>query len=374
MGPLEGFRIVEIAGIGPGPFCGMLLADMGADLIRVARPGGGEAGVDIPEKHNVLIRGRPTINVDLKSEDGVELVLRLCKEADALFEGFRPGVMEHLGLGPEQCMAINPKLVYGRVTGWGQDGPLAASAGHDGNYASIVGAIGAIGKRDGAPAVPLNLIGDYGGGGAYLAIGLLAALLEAQRSGKGQVVDAAMVDGVASLMSLFYGLHAGGMWLDRRGSNLLDGGAPFYRPYETSDGEYVFVAAIEPKFFGELLRLAEVSDIDPLTQFDQSTWPAQLDAFTRTFAAKTRDEWTSIFDATDACVAPVLSLAEAPNHPHSRARQAFVDVDGVTQPAPAPRFSRTESELAQTPDADDERKVGILRRWGLTERDIASLT
>jgi alpha-methylacyl-CoA racemase len=349
----------------------MLLADMGADLIRVARPGGAEAGVDIPERHNVLIRGRPTINVDLKSADGVELVLKLCEKADALFEGFRPGVMEHLGLGPDQCMAVNPGLVYGRVTGWGQEGPLAASAGHDGNYASIVGAIGAIGDKGGPPAVPLNLIGDYGGGGAYLAIGLLAAMLEAQRSGKGQVVDAAMVDGAASLMSLFYGLHAGGMWLDQRGSNLLDGGAPFYRPYETRDKAYVFVAAIEPKFFGELLRLAGVSDIDPVAQFDQSTWPAQLESFTRAFAAKTRDEWTDLFAATDACVAPVLSLAEAPDHPHNRARQAFVDVDGVVQPAPAPRFSRTESELACTTEADDEHKLGILHRWGLDPADFA---
>ena len=365
MGPLKGFRIIEIAGIGPGPFCGMLLADMGAELIRIARPGGSEAGVDIPEKYNVLIRGRPTITVDLKTAEGVDLVLKLCSKADALFEGFRPGVMEHFGLGPDECMAVNPKLVYGRVTGWGQEGPLAASAGHDGNYAAIVGAIGAIGDKDGKPAVPLNLVGDYGGGGAYLAIGILAAMLEAQRTGQGQVVDAAMVDGAASLMALFYGLHAGGMWVDQRGSNLLDGGAPFYRTYMTRDDEYVFVAAIEPKFFGELLRIAGVDDIDPVTQFDQSTWPYQQESFTRVFATKTRNEWTALFDGSDACVAPVLSLAEAPDHPHNAARQTFVEIDGVVQPAPAPRFSRTPGS-ANAPEcvADIE---SILETWGVKQ-------
>ena len=254
-------------------------------------------------------------------------MLKLCGKADALFEGFRPGVMEQLGLGPEACQAANQKLVYGRVTGWGQDGPLASSAGHDGNYAAIAGAVGAIGERDGPPAVPLNLVGDYGGGGAYLAIGLLAALLEAQRSGRGQVVDAAMVDGAASLMALFYGLHAGGLWHDRRGSNLLDGGAPFYRPYRTKDGEYVFVAAIEPRFFAELLRVAEIDDIDPDTRFEPSTWPGQLERFTRVFATRTRQEWTERFSGTDACVAPVLSLAEAPGHPHNQARGTFIEVD-----------------------------------------------
>jgi alpha-methylacyl-CoA racemase len=373
VGPLQGFRIIEIAGIGPGPFCGMLLADMGADLIRVARPGGAEAGVDIPEPFNVLNRGRPTITVDLKTSAGVELVLKLCATADALFEGFRPGVMEHLGLGPDICMAANPRLVYGRVTGWGQDGPLANSAGHDGNYASIVGAIAAIGEKDGPPAVPLNLIGDYGGGGAYLAIGILAAMLEAERSGTGQVVDAAMVDGAASLMSIFYGLHAGGIWRDARGSNLLDGGAPFYRPYETRDGRHVFVAAIEPKFYGELLTLAGITELDPAAQFDQGTWPGQADVFSSTFLTKTRDEWTEIFEGTDACVAPVLTLGEAPDHPHNRAREAFVEIDGVLQPAPAPRFSRTKSELAADRDIGRDHEVDILRHWGLTTAEIDHL-
>lgn len=363
MGPLAGFRIIEIAGIGPGPFCGMLLADMGAELIRIDRPGGSGAGIDIPDKFNVLIRGRPTVTVDLKAREGVEFVLRLCERADALFEGFRPGVMEQLGLGPDECMAVNPKLVYGRVTGWGQDGPLAQTAGHDGNYASIVGAIGAIGDKEGPPAVPLNIIGDYGGGGAYLAIGILAALLDAQRSGRGQVVDAAMIDGAASLMSVFYGLHAGGMWQDERGSNLLDGAAPFYRPYRTQDRKYVFVGAIEPKFFAVLVDYSGVAGVDPVEQFDQSKWPAHADAFSKVFEAQSRDHWTEVFAGTDGCVAPVLSLDEAPTHPHNVARNVFIDVDGVIQPAPAPRFSRTISETGGTAGTNALSADEILAKW-----------
>jgi alpha-methylacyl-CoA racemase len=369
MGPLQGFRIIEIAGIGPGPFCGMLLADMGADLVRIARPGRPEAGVDIPDRYNVLLRGRPSIAVDLKSDAGVGLVLKLCEKADALFEGFRPGVMEQLGIGPDECAAVNPKLVYGRVTGWGQNGPLAHSAGHDGNYAALAGAIGAIGAGDGPPAVPLNLVGDYGGGGAYLAIGLLAALLEAQRSGSGQVVDAAMIDGAASLMSVFYGLRAGGLWSERRGSNLLDGGAPFYRPYRTSDGEYLFVAAIEPKFYAELLAGAGITGLDLARQFDRSTWQLQVDALARAFGSGTRDHWMNRFAGTDACVAPVLSLSEATRHPHNRAREVFVEIDGVTQPAPAPRFSRTDS-TARPPSAGADIRE-ILGNWGIEDAQAA---
>ncbi len=311
----------------------------------------------------MLLRGRPTVTVDLKKPEGVQLVLNLCAKADAIFEGFRPGVMEQLGLGPEECMAVNPKLVYGRVTGWGQDGPLAQTAGHDGNYASIVGAIGAIGAREGPPAVPLNIIGDYGGGGAYLAIGILAALLDAQRSGQGQVVDAAMVDGAASLMSVFYGLHAGGMWQDERGSNLLDGAAPFYRPYRTKDGKYVFVGAIEPKFFAVLVENSGVAGVDPVAQFDQSKWPAHADAFGKAFAAQSRDHWTEVFAGTDGCVAPVLSLGEAPTHPHNVARNVFIDVDGVMQPAPAPRFSRTISETGSPAGSKALSADEILAMW-----------
>lgn len=363
MGPLQGFRIVEIAGIGPGPFCGMLLADMGAEIIRIARPGGPGAGVDIPDKYNVLIRGRPTLAVDLKTTGGVALVLDLCEKADALFEGFRPGVMEGFGLGPEACFARNEKLVYGRITGWGQDGPLAQSAGHDGNYASIVGAINAIGEKEGPPVVPLNLVGDYGGGGAFLAIGLLAALLEAQNTGKGQVVDAAMVDGAASLMSVFYGLRAGGVWQDARGSNLLDGAAPFYRPYRTKDGGYVFVGAIEPKFFAVLLETCGVTGIDPKEQYDQRKWSEHIKVFNGVFSSRTRDEWAEVFSGTDACVAPVLSMGEAPDHPHNKARATFVEIDGVVQPAPAPRFSRTPTS-ARSPQMTSN-PAALLDAWGV---------
>jgi alpha-methylacyl-CoA racemase len=370
MSPLHGFRIIEIAGIGPGPFCGMLLADLGANLIRIERPGGPAAGVRIPDQYNVLLRGRPAIEVDLKSSAGVELVLELCNKADALFEGFRPGVMEDLGLGPDECMGVNPKLVYGRITGWGQEGPLAQAAGHDGNYASLVGAIAAIGDKDGPPVVPLNLVGDYGGGAAYLAIGILAALLDAHRSGKGQVVDAAMVDGAASLMSLFYGLNAGGLWHDERGSNMLDGGAPFYRPYETKDGKYIFVAAIEPRFYQQLLENADIADLDPAGQFDRSTWQLQEETFRNAFATKTRREWTERFDGTDACVSPVLSLTEAPEHPHNKARQTFVEIDGVIQPAPAPRFSRTPGQVTESEKERTTGKVDSLREWGLTQSEI----
>ena len=370
MGPLQGFRIIEIAGIGPGPFCGMLLADLGADLIRIQRPGGPEPHVGVPDRYNVLLRGRPSIEVDLKTQAGVDLVLKLCGRADALIEGFRPGVMESLGLGPDTCMGVNRKLIYGRVTGWGQEGPLAQSAGHDGNYASVAGAIGAIGQPDGPPAVPLNLIGDYGGGGAYLAIGILAGLLEAKRSGQGQVIDAAMVDGAASLMSIFYGLHAGGLWRDRRGSNLLDGGAPFYRPYETKDGRYVFVAALEPKFYSQLLDGAGITSLDPVMQYDQSTWSAQAAALQDAFLSKTRDEWTDLFQETDACVAPVLSVGEAPQHAHSRARDAFVEIDGVVQPAPAPRFSRTPGRAKAGGPVEPVDAADALQNWDIPQADI----
>ncbi|MFQ6007293.1 MAG: CaiB/BaiF CoA transferase family protein, partial [Woeseia sp.] len=273
MGPLHGFRIIEIAGIGPGQLCGMLLADMGARLIRIDRLRGADPGVPIPEKFNLMNRSRPTVAVDLKRAAGIDLVLRLCKSADAIFEGFRPGVMERLGLGPEHCMARNRRLVYGRMTGWGQVGPLADSVGHDGNYIALSGALSAIGGRDGQPVLPLNLVGDFGGGGTYLALGILGAMLEAGRSGQGQVVDAAMVDGAASLMTLFYGLRAAGLWHDQRGTNLLDGGAPFYRTYSTSDGKSVVVCAIERRFFRALLELLSIDDIDPNDQYNTSKWP-----------------------------------------------------------------------------------------------------
>ena len=286
MGPLSGFRIIEIAGIGPGQFCGMLLADMGATLIRIDRKASADLGIGIPAKYNLMNRSRPTIGVDLKSNAGVNLVLKLCETADALFEGFRPGVMERLGLGPDDCMARNEKLVYGRMTGWGQSGPLADTVGHDGNYAALAGVIGAIGEQGGPPSIPLNLTADFGGGGAYLAIGMLAALLETSRSGKGQVVDAAMVDGAASLMTLFYGLRAAGYWHDERGTNILDGGAPFYRAYRTSDRQYVIVCAIEQRFFKALLDLLGIDDISPVEQYAREKWPQQIEAFQKVFAGK----------------------------------------------------------------------------------------
>ena len=373
MGPLKGFKIVEIAGIGPGQFCGMLLADMGAQLIRIDRKDDADLGIGIPEKFNIMNRSRPAIGVDLKSRSGVGLVLKLCEGADALFEGFRPGVVERLGLGPDDCMARNERLVYGRMTGWGQTGPLADAAGHDGNYASLTGVIAAIGERDGPPSIPLNLIADFGGGGAYLAMGILAALLESGRSGKGQVVDAAMVDGAASLMTMFYGLHAGGFWQDKRGSNFLDGAAPFYRAYRTKDDTYIIVCAIERRFFKVLIESLGIEDIDLAEQHDQGKWPAQIKRFETVFASKTREEWCDLIEGTDACFAPVLSLTEAPNHRHNVARGTFVDVGGVVQPAPAPRFSRTTSEISQAPVGTSDDMHAALKGWGLSPSDIDKL-
>lgn len=373
MGPLSGFRMIEIAGIGPGQFCGMLLADMGAQLIRVDRTADADPGIGMPSKYNLMNRSRPAIGVDLKSQPGVDLVLRLCENADALFEGFRPGVMERLGLGPDDCMARNERLVYGRMTGWGQTGPLAGAVGHDGNYAALTGVIAAIGEKDGPPSIPLNLTADFGGGGAYLAIGILAALLEASRSGKGQVVDAAMVDGAASLMTMFYGLHAAGFWRDQRGSNILDGAAPFYRAYRTSDDTYVIVCAIERRFFKTLIDLLAIHDIDLAEQHDQSKWPAQIERFEAVFASKTRDEWCELLEGTNACFAPVLSLAEAPKHPHNEARKTFVTVDGILQPAAAPRFSRTKSEIQNAPGEAGENDRKALLDWGLSELEVNDL-
>ena len=373
MGPLSEFKIVEIAGIGPGQFCGMLLADMGAQLIRIDRKADVDLGIGAPARFNLMNRGRPAIGVDLKHPSGVELVLKLCEDADALFEGFRPGVMERLGLGPDDCMGRNERLVYGRMTGWGQTGPLADAVGHDGNYASLAGVIGAIGEKDGPPSIPLNLTADFGGGGAFLAIGILAALLETGRSGKGQVVDAAMVDGAASLMTMFYGLHAAGIWRDQRGSNILDGAAPFYRAYRTSDGQHIIVCAIEQSFFNALLDSLGIDDIELAEQHDKNKWPSQIERFESVFAEKTRDEWCTLLEGSDACFAPVLSLAEAPAHEHNKARKTFVTVDGITQPAPAPRFSRTASAIQQAPATISDDLRGVLTEWGLSDSAIDEL-
>lgn len=374
MGPLDGLKIVEIAGIGPTQLCGMLLADMGADIIRVERPADGDGAPQIPDEYNLMNRGRTGVLVDLKSEAGVDLVLRLCDAADAVFEGFRPGVMEKLGLGPEACMARNERLVYGRMTGWGQDGPLANAAGHDTNYIALSGALGCIGDADRPPALPLNLVGDFGGGALYLAVGLLAAMLEAARSGKGQVVDAAMVDGSASMMTMFYGLLAGGLWKDSRQSNLLDGAAPFARSYESKDGKYVAVCAVENRFFREMLRAMNISDIDAAEQYRTERWAVHAEVLASAFRSRTRDEWAQLFSGTDACVTPVLSLGEAPRHGHNQARQTFVSVDGIEQPAPAPRFSRTASEIRHGPAQNPARTRQALIDWGLDEAEATGLS
>ncbi|MGI9201065.1 MAG: CaiB/BaiF CoA transferase family protein [Woeseiaceae bacterium] len=371
MGPLNGFKIVEVAGIGPGQFCGMLLADMGAQVIRVDRHETGDLGIPIPAKYNLMNRSRPTIAVDLKSEEGVELVLRLCEDADAIFEGYRPGVTEKLGIGPADCMARNRRIVYGRMTGFGQDGPLADSVGHDPNYIALAGALHAIGDSDRPPPVPLNLIGDLGGGGVYLAMGMLAAMLEASKSGMGQVVDAAMVDGVASMMTMFYGLMAGGMWQDERQSNLLDGKAPFVRNYETSDGKFMAVCAIERRFYQALLEALGIMEIDAADQYQQARWPEHESIFAKTFKSKTRDEWSDLLEGTDACAAPILSLAEAPKHAHNQSRKTYVNVDGIQQPGPAPRFSRTQSNIQNPPNEMGEGAKEALSKWGLSDEEIS---
>ncbi|MBT8102659.1 MAG: CoA transferase [Gammaproteobacteria bacterium] len=373
MGPLHGFKIVEIAGIGPGQLCGMLLADMGAQLIRVARPADDDSDLSIPARYDIMNRSRPTLAVDLKNKQGVELVLRLCEDADALFEGYRPGVMERLGLGPSDCMAKNERLVYGRMTGWGQDGPLADAVGHDTNFIALAGALNSIGDKDRPPPIPLNLVADFGGGALYLAMGMLAAMLEATRSGKGQVVDAAMVDGVASMMTLFYGLMANGMWTDSRQSNFLDGAAPFAKTYETKDGKYIAVCAIETRFFKALLESTRITEIDASDQHKSDSWAKQDAIFAARFKEKTRDEWSEVFKGTDSCAAPVLSISETPQHPHSEARNTYVTVDGITQPGPAPRFSRTPSAIKHGPMAPGERDHQVLSDWGLSEAEIKRL-
>ena len=373
MGPLQGFKIVEIAGIGPTQLCGMLLADMGAQVIRVCRPADTAAGPLIPAHCNLMNRGRNSVLADLRSPKGAELVLRLCEDADAIFEGFRPGVMEKLGLGPEACQAQNERIVYGRMTGWGQEGPLANSVGHDTNYIALAGALHCIGERNRPPPVPLNLIGDFGGGATYLAIGILAGMLEAQKSGRGQVVDAAMVDGTASMLTMFYGLMAAGMWQDRRHSNFLDGAAPFARAYATSDDRFVAVCAIEPQFFKALLDTLGIEEIAVADQWITEHWPQHEAILGRVFGSKTRDEWAGILEGTDACAAPVLSLSEAPRHEHNAARGTFVKIDGIEQPAPAPRFSRTASEIRHGPDVAGTNDHESLSAWGLSEEEIRVL-
>ena len=373
-GPLTGYKLIEIAGVGPTQLTGMLLADMGAEIVRVERLSKVELGVYMPVKYKLMNRSRRSIAIDLKQPQGREIVLDLCASADALFEGFRPGVMERLGLGPDECMQRNGKLVYGRMTGWGQDGPLAHTAGHDPNYIGIAGVLACIGKKDEAPAYPLNLIGDFGGGALYLAMGMLAAMLEAAKSGRGQVVDAAMVDGAASMMTTFYGLLAAGIWEEQRSSNILDGGAHFVNTYRTKDDQYVVVAPIEGRFYSELLDRLEISDPDLRTQqHNRDCWPEFAGRLQEIFLTKTRDEWCEIFAGSDACFAPVLSLTEATQHPHAQARNAYAGIDGIIQPAPAPRFSRTPAEIQSPPPEPGQHTEEILLDWGFSEERINEL-
>jgi alpha-methylacyl-CoA racemase len=368
MGPLAGVRVVELAGIGPGPFCAMLLADLGAEVLRVERPAAARTGWP-----TVLARGRRSVAVDLKHPDGAGVVLDLVAAADALVEGFRPGVAERLGIGPDACLARNPRLVYGRVTGWGQEGPWRLAAGHDIDYIALAGALHPVGPAGGPPVPPLNLVGDFGGGGMLLALGVVAALLERGRSGAGQVVDAAMVDGAALLTTQFHELLAAGLWREQRGGNLLDGGAPFYAVYETADGRHLAVGALEPQFYAELLRRLGLDGGDLPDQLDRDGWPLLRERLAALFRTRTLEEWCDLLAGTDACVAPVLGLGEAPAHPHNRARGTFVDVGGVVQPAPAPRFSRTPCDPPTPAARPGEHTDQALTDWGVPPEKVARL-
>lgn len=369
MGPLQGYRIVELAGIGPGPFCGMVLADLGAEVISVERLGAGARNVEL----DCSRRGKRSVSLDLKSETGVTALLKLVESADALIEGFRPGVTEKLGIGPEECLARNGKLVYGRMTGWGQYGPLAKAAGHDINYISLTGALHAVGRSGEKPVPPLNLVGDFGGGGMFLALGIVSALLETQTSGKGQVIDAAMTDGSAVLMSMFHSMHAMGLQKLERESNKLDGGAHFYDTYETRDGKYISIGSIEPQFYQQLRDLAGLP-ADPFAdQGNQARWPEMKAAIADVFLQKSREEWCELMEGTDVCFAPVLDLEEAQSHPHNRERETYVPVGSMMQPAPAPRFSRTRSEIRHPARPYGADTATVFTELGYTEAQLAAL-
>ncbi len=375
-GPLEGYKIIELAGIGPGPFAGMMLADMGAEVLRIDRAQAVREGAH-PPLADILGRGRRSVGVDLKHPQGREAVLRLVEGAHALIEGFRPGVTERLGLGPDDCLARNPKLIYGRMTGWGQEGPYASTAGHDINYIALSGTLSMIGRAGEAPVPPLNLVGDFGGGGMMLAYGVVCGLLEASRSGRGQVIDAAMVDGSALLAAMIHGFRTTGMWGDR-GSNLLDTGAWFYEVYETADGGHVSFGSIEPQFFQEMMRITGLADdadgLGPVPdQNDRSTWPAMKQRMADLVKTKTRDEWCDLLEGSDACFAPVLGPSEAPQHPHNQLRGTFAEVEGIVQPAPAPRFSRTEPEISGPPTHPGQHTDEALRDWGFSAHEVAQL-
>ncbi|MES2974802.1 MAG: CaiB/BaiF CoA-transferase family protein [Pseudomonadota bacterium] len=372
-GPLSGVRIVELGGIGPGPFTAMLLADLGAEVLRIDRIVASDGGVELEEKFNLLHRSRRSVAMDLKNPKAVAAILRLVARADAIIEGFRPGVTERLGLGPDDCLAANRKIVYGRMTGWGQDGPLAQAPGHDMNYIALTGVLHSIGSTGGPPVPPLNLAGDFGGGSLYLALGIVSALLESRTSGKGQVVDAAMVDGSASLMALMYGMRAAGKWTDQRGDNRLDSGAPWYSVYETSDGKYVALASNEARFYKVTLELMGLGSRDLPDQHDKASWPEMKKLFAGIFITRTRDEWCALMAGNEVCFAPVLSMAEAPSHPHLKARSTFVEIEGVVQPAPAPRFSRTPGAIQGRAPRVGEHTGQALADWGFAQDDIAAL-
>ena len=369
MGPLKGLKIIEMAGIGPGPFCGMVLADLGAEIIRIDRA----SAIGTGSKQEAANRGKKSIAVDLKSSEGAEVVLKLVETADAIFEGFRPGVMERLGLGPDICFSRNERIVFGRMTGWGQEGPLANAAGHDINYIALSGALAAIGRPGSPPVPPLNLIGDFGGGGMLLALGLVAALLESKESKKGQVVDAAMTDGSALLMTMIYTMQSSGMWKTTMGSNLLDGGSHFYDTYECKDKKFISIGSIEPQFYALLCQIAELDEKVFDKQMSRDLWPAQKEEIKKIFLNKTRDEWCELMEGTDVCFAPVLDMSEAPKHPHNIERKTFINLEGVTQPAPAPRFSRTEAKIVSSPSIVGEHTDEVLSSIGLSEEDISSL-
>ncbi|MFZ6658044.1 CaiB/BaiF CoA transferase family protein [Undibacterium sp. TJN19] len=375
-GPLKGIRVIEMVGLGPCPFAAMMLADMGAEVIRIHRKLAAGASNPFPmlgTKYDVMARGRRSLALDLKQTEAKAVLLDLVEHADILLEGFRPGVMERLGLGPDICLQRNPRLVYGRITGWGQEGPLSQAAGHDLNYIALSGMLHAMGRADAPPAPPLNLVGDFGGGAMMLAFGVVCAALEARSSGKGQVVDAAMVDGSALLGAMIYGFRAFGAWTDERAANMLDGGAHFYDTYICADGKFISVGAIEPQFYALLLQRAEITDPAFAAQMDAGKWPELKTKLTALFKTRTRQQWCDVMEGSDICFAPVLDMAEAPLHPHNQARENFMSVEGVVQPAPAPRFSRTKPEVTMPPASAGQHSMEILCDWGVSEATIAQL-
>jgi alpha-methylacyl-CoA racemase len=374
MGPLSGLKIVELAGIGAGPHCAMMLADLGAEVVRVDRPTAAGLGVPIEAKFDLILRGRRSLAIDLKSEAGRDAVLHMIDQADAVIESFRPGVVERMGLGPDVCLKRNPKLVYARLTGWGQDGPYAQMAGHDINYIALSGVLHAVGSSDGPPVPPLNLVGDFGGGAVYCAFGIVSALLHAQRTGQGQVVDAAMVDGAAALLTMVVGFRRGGIWSSGRGDNIVDGGAPYYAAYETSDRKYISIGAMEDKFYELLLsKLGLADDHGMRPHTDRSKWDYQRERFKACFLTRSRDEWCDLLEGTDACFAPVLTMDEASNHPHLKARQTYVDMNGVNQPGPNPRFSLTKPAASIAPAELGQHSCEVLADWGIPVETVNDL-